>query len=146
MSTGVIDKLNRTVANLHLLYVKLHNYHWNVKGEQFFNIHRVTEEYYNYVAEQYDELAERILQLGGKPFSTVKEYLEHASIRDEVKTHFTAREVLEGLENDFRQLLGDFQEISRLAGEAGDVPTANIADENIQWLEKVLWMIAASRG
>lgn len=146
MSKGVVNKLNQTVANLHVLYVKLHNYHWNVKGEQFFNIHKVTEDYYNYVAEQYDELAERILQLGGKPYSTVKEYLENATIRDEEKKYFTAREVLEGLENDFRQLLGDFQEISRLAGEAGDVPTANIADENIQWLEKVLWMISATRG
>ncbi len=146
MSKGVVNKLNQTVANLHVLYVKLHNYHWNVKGEQFFNIHKVTEDYYNYVAEQYDELAERILQLGGKPYSTVKEYLENATIRDEEKKYFTAREVLEGLENDFRQLLGDFQEISRLAGEAGDVPTANIADENIQWLEKVLWMINATRG
>ncbi len=141
----LINKLNKSVANLQVLYVKLHNYHWNVKGPQFFSIHQVTESYYDYIAQQYDVIAERILQLEAKPLTTLTEYLENATIKEETGKDFNPPYILEKLIADFCQLKNDFKEISNLANKNDDVTTAAIADENIAWLEKAIWMLKASK-
>ena len=64
---SVEQVLNRQVANLNVLYVKIHNYHWYVKGPNFFTLHVKFEEFYNEVTVQMDEIAERILTLKGSP-------------------------------------------------------------------------------
>ena len=63
----VTKQLNQQVANLSVLYVKLHNFHWFVKGQNFFQLHEKFEELYDEVTEIYDEVAERILMIGEKP-------------------------------------------------------------------------------
>jgi starvation-inducible DNA-binding protein len=143
-SNQLVELLNKNLANMQVLYVKLHNYHWNVKGINFKPIHEMTEAYYNYFAEQYDEVAERIVQLGGKPFATLQGYLKNASITEENKNEFDAKTVLSSVLSDFEQLNKNFKEISVAAGKLSDVPTANIADDNVSWLEKEIWMIKAS--
>jgi starvation-inducible DNA-binding protein len=145
-SNKLIEMLNRNLSNLQVLYVKLHNYHWNVKGMNFKPIHEMTEAYYDYFAEQYDEVAERIVQLGGKPFATLQDYLKNASVKEENKNVFDAKEVLNSVLADFEILNKEFKEISEVAGDSGDIPTANIADDNVAWLEKESWMIRASIG
>ena len=141
----LIDKLNTNVANLQVLYVKLHNYHWNVRGAQFFSIHQVTESYYDYIAEQYDAIAERILQLGAKPLTTLKEYLDNATLQEEQGKDFEPPYILDRLIEDFNQLKKDFKEISDLANEINDQTTVAMADENVAWLEKAIWMLNASK-
>jgi starvation-inducible DNA-binding protein len=145
-SNKLIEMLNKNLSNLQVLYVKLHNYHWNVKGMNFKPIHEMTEAYYDYFAEQYDEVAERIVQLGGKPFATLQDYLKSSAIKEENKNEFDAKYVLNSVLADFEILNKEFKEISDAAGESGDVPTANIADDNVAWLEKEIWMIKASIG
>ncbi len=142
---SLIEQLNRNVANLQLLYVKLHNYHWNVKGPQFFSIHQVTESYYEYITEQYDAVAERILQLGAKPLATMKEYLQTATLNEETGNSFEPAFILDHLIADFEQLRNDFVEISKLANELNDVTTAALADENVAWFEKAIWMLKSSK-
>ena len=110
----------------------------------FKSIHEMTEAYYDYFAEQYDEVAERIVQLGEKPLATLNDYLKNASLKEESKKTFEIKYVLNSVLSDFEQLNKDFKEISKVAGESGDVPTANIADDSIAWLEKQIWMINAS--
>lgn len=105
----LINQLNQNLADVQVLYVKLHNYHWNIQGMQFFSIHNVTEEYYNFFAEQYDEIAERILQIKGKPLTTMKSYLEKTGISEEDKKEFSASDVLKGVTADFEYLLGEFK-------------------------------------
>lgn len=144
MNNNIIDLLNKNLANLQVLYVKLHNYHWNIKGITFKSIHEMTEVYYNYFAEQYDEVAERIVQLGGKPLSTLKDYIHNASINEETKNDFNNKFVLGSVLADFEKLHAQFKDISKIAGENNDSTTVNIADENIAWLEKQIWMIKAS--
>lgn len=136
--------LNKNLANLQVLYVKLHNYHWNVKGMNFKQVHELTESYYEYYAKQYDDVAERILQLGGKPLSSMKDYLTAASIKEEIENDFDGKFVLSSVLKDFELLNSEFKEISKVAGNDDDVPTANITDENVAWLEKQIWMIKAS--
>ena len=143
-SNQLIDMLNQNIADLHILYVKLHNYHWNVQGAQFFQIHKATEEYYEYVAELYDAVAERVLQLGAKPLATVKEYADQAHLKEESRNRFSAVEVLQALHSDFSYLLTRQRSILRIAEEQGDVTTADMVTAVIGWLEKVLWMLKAS--
>jgi len=145
-SNKLIELLNKNLANLQLFYVKLHNYHWNVKGMNFKPVHEMTEAYYDYFAEQYDELAERIVQLGGKPLATLDDYLKNASLKEESKKTFDVKYVLGSVLSDFKLLNDDFKEISKVAGENGDVSSSNIADENVAWLEKQIWMINVSIG
>lgn len=136
--------LNKNLANLQVLYVKLHSYHWNVKGMNFKQVHELIESYYEYYAKQYDDVAERILQLGGKPLSSMKDYLTAASIKEEIKNDFDGKIVLGSVLKDFEALNSEFKEISKAASDDNDVPTSNIADENVAWLEKQIWMIKAS--
>lgn len=143
-NNSLIELLNKNLANIQVLYVKLHNYHWNVKGITFKSVHELTESYYNYFAELYDALAERIIQLGGKPLTSMKDYLSAASIKEENGNSFEGKFILNSVLADFDFMKTQYKEISKAAGENNDVPTATIADENVAWLEKQIWMIKAS--
>ena len=143
-NSKLIELLNKNLANIQVLYVKLHNYHWNVKGITFKSVHEMTESYYDYFAKQYDDVAERIIQLGGKPFSSMQDYLKNASIKEESRNDFDGKTVLSSVFADFELLNNEFKAIAIAAGENNDVPSANIADNNVAWLEKQIWMIRAS--
>ena len=144
MKAQLIENMNRNLSNLQVLYVKLHNYHWNIKGFRFFQVHNLTEEYYDHIAKLYDDVAERILQIGGKPFASMSEYLANADIKEENKKEFGEEEVLRNIIADFEQLLSDYNKISDIADEAGDKASAGMADENIAYFEKALWMLKAN--
>lgn len=144
MNAQLISKLNKNLSNLQVLYVKLHNYHWNVKGMRFFQIHNLTEEYYEKLAGLYDEVAERILQIGGKPFSSMSEYLENADIKEEARKEFGEEEILRNILADFELLLSEYKAISDVADELGDKGTVGFADENIGHFEKAIWMLKAN--
>src|SRR5690625_6382389 len=79
--------VNQLVANQGILFVKLHQYHWYVQGPHFFTLHEKFEELYNETSEQFDAFAERLLAKGDKPFSTLGEYLEHATISERSEEH-----------------------------------------------------------
>ncbi|MGK9476372.1 Dps family protein [Melioribacter sp. OK-6-Me] len=146
MKSKVIELLNKNLANIQVIYIKLHNYHWNVKGITFKAVHELTEFYYGYFAKLFDEVAERIVQLGGKPFASMKEYLNNAAIKEESKNDFDGIFVLGSIRNDFELMNKEFKDISKIAEELEDSPTAALADENIAWLEKQIWMINATMG
>jgi starvation-inducible DNA-binding protein len=110
----------------------------------FKSIHEMTEAYYDYFAEQYDEVAERIVQLGGKPLATLKDYLNNASLKEEAKNEFDVKFVLNSILADFEYLNKEFKGISKAANLVTDMPTASYADNNVAWLEKQIWMIKAS--
>jgi len=144
-SNKLVNKLNQNLADVEVLYVKLHNYHWNVKGPQFFEVHKATEGYYEYFAEKYDEIAERILQIGGKPLTTMKAYIEKSRIKELSKNNFNTQEVVKGVLNDFEYLVKEFKKTSDLASITKDNTTVNLADDTIQWLEKAVWMLDATQ-
>jgi len=144
--SNLTQLLNKNLANLQVMYVKLHNFHWNVKGYQFRSIHGMTEEYYNHFAEVYDEVAERILQLGEKPLVTMKDYLSEAVIKEDNGSSHTPEEVLSKVAADFEILKKEFKHIEDEASKAGDSVTEGLATENIGWFEKELWMIESSKN
>lgn len=141
---NVISLLNQIQADAHALYVKVHNYHWNIKGMHFYPIHNKTEEIYDYLAGIYDDVAERAIQLGGKAVLTMGAIASLTGIKEESGESFEGRYVLERIIEDFSYLKGKFQELAAAADELGDSTTVALAEEQIAHFEKEIWMLKAS--
>lgn len=141
---SVVKQLLQLQADAHSLWIKFHNYHWNVKGLQFFSIHEYTEKAYEELAELFDGCAERALQLGEKAIVCPKVLLENAKAPKAEKDHFNPSEVLELVKKDYEYLLSEFKKLNELAEKAGDATTAAFAQENIAKYEKNIWMLEAS--
>ncbi|ADU30900.1 Dps family protein [Evansella cellulosilytica] len=138
--------LNRQVANWNVLFVKLHNYHWYVKGVNFFKLHEKFEELYNEAAEHIDELAERLLTLNGEPVATMKEYLEVATV-NEAQGERASEDMVKTLANDFEALAKELSsDIEVLDGELEDEGTADMLIGIRQSVEKHLWMLRSFLG
>ena len=142
--SNLMDRMGVHVADLQVLYVKLHNYHWHVKGPQFRSIHEYTEALYDEVTGFYDDVAERMLMLGAKPPVTMKEYLTLTNIKEEPLQEFTVAQVLEGVKSDLTYLLGELKQTRVLAADQNDAGTDGLLTDIISSLEKHLWMIGAS--
>ena len=115
----VVKELNQQVANWTVSYTKLHNFHWYVKGPNFFSLHEKFEELYNEASQYVDDLAERILAIGGNPVGTLKESLE-ISIVDEAGKNYSAEQMVEAFSNDLTHISEQLVKSIEVAGEAGD--------------------------
>ncbi len=135
--------LKQLQADALVFYVKTHNYHWNVKGKDFPQVHAATEEIYNIFAEIFDGLAERIIQLGDVPYVTLQEVLKNAKIREESKTSFKSKDILESVLEDYKYFLKNFKKLSEVATKQGDTTTQGYADSQVAHLEKAIWMLNA---
>ncbi|HEY8424101.1 MAG TPA: Dps family protein [Clostridia bacterium] len=132
--------LNKEVANFAVLYIKLHNYHWYVKGKQFFTLHAKFEELYDAVTGYLDEVAERLLMVGGRPAATMKEYLELATIK-EAGGNETTEDMIKTLVKDFDAIIAELAEGIKAANEAGDDVTADMFTSISGELQKNNWML-----
>ncbi|AIQ17013.1 MULTISPECIES: Dps family protein [unclassified Paenibacillus] len=137
--------LNRQVANLNVLYVKVHNFHWYVKGEQFFALHVKFEELYDDITLKMDEVAERLLSIKGSPAATMKEYLEIATIQEATGKE-DARGMVQSLIEDFATVSEELTEGIELAENASDQPTADLFIKIRSDLEKQQWMLRSFLG
>ncbi|QDF27833.1 Dps family protein [Halarcobacter anaerophilus] len=140
----VVEQLKTIQANALVMYVKLHNLHWNVKGMQFYAVHEMTESMYNKMAEIYDDTAERVLQVGEKPYVTINDALKVSKIEEDKRVEFSPKEVLEIVLNDYKTFLNDFKELSIISDDIKDTTTVAFSDEQVAKLEKDIWMIKAS--
>ncbi|WP_420852141.1 Dps family protein [Paenibacillus hamazuiensis] len=138
----VVEALNRQIAGWNVLYVKLHNYHWNVKGPQFFTLHAKFQQLYEEAALHIDELAERVLALGGAPIATMKQYLEISSVQ-EASGHETAEQMVAAIVHDYKTVIGELKEGMALAQETGDETTSDMLLAIHTELEKHVWMLNA---
>ncbi|MBX7491019.1 Dps family protein [Helicobacter turcicus] len=139
----VIQNLKQIQADSAVFYIKLHNYHWNVKGADFHPVHKALEEMYEEVTEQMDSVAERVLQLGEKPYVTLKDMLATSKIQEDSATSFDSKTILTKILPDYEYFLQAFRELSDIAGEANDKATIALADEKVAELEKAIWMLKA---
>ncbi|MEW9052820.1 MAG: Dps family protein [Neobacillus sp.] len=145
MENQLSSVLNKQIANWSVLYIKLHNYHWYVKGGQFFTLHTKFEEFYNEAGLHVDELAERLLSIGGNPVATMREYLELSSIQEATGSE-SAEEMVQSLINDFSIVIGELKEGMSLAGELDDETTGDMLLAIHSGLEKHVWMLKAFSG
>ncbi|MNC39267.1 General stress protein 20U [compost metagenome] len=144
-TTSLEQVLNRQVANLNILYVKVHNYHWYVKGEQFFSLHVKFEELYDDITLKMDEVAERLLSIKGSPAATMKEYLEIATIQEATGKEDT-RGMVQTLIEDFATVAEELTEGIELAEQVSDQPTADLFIKIRTDLEKNQWMLRSFLG
>ncbi|WP_163193856.1 Dps family protein [Clostridium thermarum] len=142
----VTGELNKYLANLSVLYIKIHNLHWNIEGPAFFQLHSVFEGYYDDVAEDLDSVAERILTLGCRPAASLKEYVKLASIEEIDSKAISSNESIDIIQKDFMSMLEHSRRILELAEEAKDQGTVDLMAGFIAKYEKTLWMIKAYKA
>ena len=138
-----VEKLNLYLANLNVLYRKVQNYHWNIVGTGFFAVHEKLEEYYDAINEQIDDVAERILSIGGRPLGTLKEYLKVTTIKEAENKEISIPEAVADVKKEFEAMLKLAKEVKEAADEENDYGTSALVDEYISTYEKNLWMLNA---
>ena len=145
MEAKLNEVLNIQIANWSILFVKLHNYHWLIKGSDFFILHEKFEEFYDEAAVHIDELAERLLAIGGEPIATMKQYLEISSVQ-ESKGNETSEHMVQIISDDFTHMIVQLKEGISIAEEAGDDGTGDMFLGIRSNLEKHVWMLKAFLG
>ncbi|MFK9091504.1 Dps family protein [Bacillus salipaludis] len=136
------DVLDKQVANFSVLYMKLHHYHWYVKGENFFTLHVKFEEWYAEAGIHLDSIAERMLSIGALPTANLKEQLEIATIK-EASGGESAGEMVQSLADDFDTICTELTEGITAAEDNDDQPTADLFIAIRTSLEKHRWMLGA---
>lgn len=138
----IVSALNQLLANYSVHYQKLRNYHWNVKGENFFDLHEQFELQYNEAKMNIDEIAERIRVYDMTPFSTMEDYLRFSEIQEtgpEIPSEKMVQEVL----GDFKILLKHMNKVVEAADIGADSGTEEMIKRFIKRTEKHHWMLSA---
>jgi len=141
-SDQIIEVLNILLADHQIYYQNLRAFHWLILGKTFFQLHEKYEELYNEAAANIDEIAERILMLGGNPLHSFESYIEKATLKSSLNVR-SGSESLKIVQANMLFLLKYSREILLLAAEKNDEGTVAILGELITQYEKHLWMISA---
>lgn len=141
-SEELASLLNDLLANYSVFYQNARGYHWNVKGDKFFELHLKFEELYNDLFTKIDEVAERILTLGFVPTYKFSNYLSTATIQESEEVFDGYKSVEEILEA-FKLLLSKQRIILSLAGDIDDEGTNALMSDYIRDQEKSVWMYSA---
>lgn len=145
--TEVQELLNELVATYGVFNIKLYQHHFYVKGPHFFKLHEKFEELYDEVTEQFDELAERLIAIGGKPYATLGEFLEHSLVTEApYDGKETADEMVSSTVSDYRIIDEKLQKGIVLTGEAGDDSTQDLLIGYKSGVDKTIWMLQAYLG
>ncbi|MNO51461.1 General stress protein 20U [compost metagenome] len=145
-SEQVLEKeLNLQIANWTVLYTKLHNYHWYVKGSNFFRLHEKFEELYDEAAGYIDEIAERLLAIGGQPVATLKGSLAIATISEATGSE-NADAMVEAIIADFAVLGNELKHGMKAADEAEDQASSDLLLGILSAIEKHSWMLNSYLG
>ncbi|OZS77156.1 DNA starvation/stationary phase protection protein [Tetzosporium hominis] len=145
MSAALNKELNKQVATWSVMYTKLHNYHWYVKGPAFFTLHAKFEELYNEATLHMDEIAERLLTLGGKPTATLKEHLELSVVKEATGKESTDQMVAT-IVKDFDTIMKSLKKGMDEAAKDEDDMTEDLLNAVYQSIEKHQWMLNAFLG
>ena len=139
------EVLNQAVADLYVAHIALHQVHWYMSGRGFLVWHPKMDEYMDSLDGYLDEISERLITLGGKPYSTLTEFLQHSEIEEEGEFR-NVEESLERVLAIYRYLIALFQKALDVTDEEGDDVTNDIFVGAKAELEKTVWMLAAELG
>lgn len=145
MSKVVVEDLNALLADYTVFYQKLRNYHWNVTGPFFFGLHEQFEQMYLATAVTIDDLAERVLAVGGRPLSTLKSQLEAARLKED-SDEPDAMGMVGNIVADLESLHTLLRDAQGRAADAGDETTETMLQELANGQEKTTWMMKAFMG
>lgn len=144
-SKVLAEHLNDLLANYMVFYQNVRGFHWNIKGEKFFELHLKFEELYNNVLLKVDELAERILTLESTPLHSFEDYVQISSIKS-TKDISEGKEALKHILSAFQVIIVKQRNILSVASEAGDEGTNALMSDYIREQEKLVWMYRAYLG
>lgn len=137
----VIKLLSAVLADEMMLYVKTRNYHWNVSGDSFMEVHRLFEEHYKQLELTIDEVAERIGKLGGKAIGTMAEFLEHTRLKEEPGKYPARKEMVSQLLKDHETLVKELREDVDKCGKLGDAGTTDFLTGIMEQHETIAWVL-----
>lgn len=141
-SPETAETLNKALADATVMWFKLHNDHWYVRGPNFFTLHEKYEELYTRWAEIVDVLAERILTIGHKPIGTLAEAIQMSEIKERT-VDLDASDRVRSTLDDLALVHARMGEAIERAVKAGDKGTENVLDEIRDTTEKNMWMLRA---
>ena len=142
MSEELASQLNDLLANYSVFYQNVRAFHWNVKGEKFFELHTKFEELYNDLFVKIDEIAERILTLGYTPQHNFSSYLNASEIK-EARDTTDGKEDVRHIVETYSVLISKQRKILNLSGDLGDEGTNALMSDYIRDQEKQLWMLTS---
>ncbi len=134
--------LNKLLATYSIYQQKLKGFHWNITGQDFFDLHKLFEKMYKRAMHETDEIAERIRLFGQKPASTFTEYLKLSAVAEETTTT-TSFEMAKLILEDIRTLLDQMEHGIFAAKEIGDNGTEYMLKGSIYNIEKEHWMLTS---
>lgn len=139
---AVVAGLNQLLADFQVYYANLRGMHWNIKGHGFFVLHEKFEHMYDDAATKVDEIAERILTLGGVPESRFSKYLEVAKVKEEVDVT-CGHAAIENILATYKYIIATERNLVALSAEAGDDVTVDMLTGYLKEQEKMVWMLVA---
>ena len=141
-TSATAKELNILLADYHLYYQKLRNFHWNIVGHNFFELHNKFEEMYEDAKIKIDEIAERILTLRYQPTSNFSAYIKMSSIK-EASEDTKDMQMVKDLLSDHGKLLKQMSKVIDTAEKSEDEGTIDLIGGYIGYIEKVSWMLDA---
>jgi len=139
---AIAEGLSQVLADTYTLYLKTHNFHWNVEGPMFNTLHLMFETQYTELALAVDLIAERIRALGFPAPGSYREFAELSSVEDAAGRPL-ATEMIAHLAKDQEKVVRTARRVFSLADEAHDEPTADLLTQRMQVHEKTAWMLRA---
>ncbi len=136
----VVEELSKLLADSYTLYLKTHNYHWNVTGPMFNTLHTLFETQYTEYALAVDEIAERLRAVGARAPGSYSEFAELASVKED-RGSPGALEMISALADDQQTVAAAARRVVERAEEAGDQATADLGVRRIDVHEKNAWML-----
>ncbi len=142
LSAQLAAKLSELLANYSIFYQNTRGYHWNIKGEKFFELHLKFEELYNDLFLKIDEVAERILTLGHAPQHRFSAYQLVSKISESTEVS-DGMQAVENILHSLAHIISLQRETLQLSAEAGDEGTNALMSDYIRAQEKLVWMYSA---
>jgi starvation-inducible DNA-binding protein len=139
---NLVQRLNKLLADEHLLYTKTRNYHWNVTGIHFVALHELFEAHYNRLQAMADEIAERNRMLGGMSIGTMAEFLDLTRLSETAGTVPSSTDMIANLLDDHEHIISSLREdITACAEEFNDEGTADLLIGTMRSHEEMAWML-----
>ena len=138
----MVASLQQLLSDFQVYYTNLRGFHWNIKGHDFFVLHSKFEELYNDAAAKVDELAERVLMLGGVPVSKFSDYLKVSRVVEVDKVSH-GEEALKNILDSYRYFISEERKLLSLASEVKDEVTVALKSDYLKGQEKMAWMLTA---
>ena len=141
-SAELAEKLNTLLANYSIFYQNTRGYHWNIKGEKFFELHLKFEELYNDLLVKIDEVAERILTLGHTPTHNFSQYKKISEIAESPKLS-DGKKAVQNILDSFQIIIVIQRDLLTLSANIGDEGTNALMSDYIRTQEKLVWMYSS---